>query len=310
MPLRATVAATVLVATALWSCAGPQDSLDLEAWEAWRAERLVELAAEDGWLTLIGLYWLREGEPARFGISAENEIALPERPALAGLPGTLGTLLWQGERVTLTEVRSAELIVEGIEPAETPPVVLRSAAEELEPRALRIGSVELTVIERAGEIGVRARDRASERRGLVDDIPTFPPSASYRLHARFEPAPAGSTLRIANVVGQTIDQDNPGTLVFELNGREHRLETLATDTEGRYFLLVGDETNGVETYGGGRYLYVERRADGDVELDLNRLYNPPCVFTEFATCPLPPRGNRLPIRIEAGEKMWEGDLEH
>ncbi|HVS65174.1 MAG TPA: DUF1684 domain-containing protein [Thermoanaerobaculia bacterium] len=280
--------------------------LDLEGWQTWREQRIESLAADDGWLTLIGLYWLSEGRPETFGTAPENDIVLPARPSLEGAPGTLGALLWDGERVTLEEAADSALEVDG-EPVGSAAIELRTDSAP-EPSELSIGTVTLALLDRAGELAVRAWDSASERRTLVDEIPVFEPSAESVLDARFEPAEPGSTIAIANVVGQVTDEANPGALVFELGGRELRLEALATATEGRYFLLVGDETNGVETYGGGRYLYVERRADGGIDLDLNRLYNPPCVFTEFATCPLPPRQNRLPLRIEAGEKLWEGDL--
>ena len=301
-----------LLALTAGGCRGPDAGasreLDLAAWQLWRQERIEELTAEDGWLALIGLYWLAEGQPARFGAAAENEIVLPPRPAFAGAPGTLGSLLWEGEDVTLTPAAAGVLEVDGV-PVGGEPLALRADTDE-EPSLLSIGTVELGIIGRAGEIGVRARDRASERRALLDEIPAFPPSARYLLDASFEPGEEGATLPIVNVLGQVTDEPNPGALVFELDGRELRLQALATAREGRYFLLVGDQTNGVETYGGGRYLYVERREDGGVDLDLNRLYNPPCVFTEFATCPLPPRENRLPVRVEAGEKLWEGDLAH
>jgi uncharacterized protein len=296
------------------ACAGPAEpGLDVGAWEAWRSQRVAELTAEDGWLALVGLYWLPRDRPVTFGASPGNDLVLPPRPSLDDRPGTLGTLTWVGgtDGGASVELRSAPgsgLKVDG-EPAGDQPMALRSDVAE-EPSRLTVGTLDLALIERAGEVALRAADRASERRALLDRIPVFPLSAEHVLDARLEPAEPGRTLRIVNVVGQIYDQASPGTVVFTLNGTEHRLEALAASREDRYFLIVGDATNGVETYGGGRYLYVDRRPDGGIDLDLNRLYNPPCVFTEFATCPLPPRANRLPVRIEAGEMTWHGDPQH
>ncbi|HVS15775.1 MAG TPA: DUF1684 domain-containing protein [Thermoanaerobaculia bacterium] len=307
-PSVAVLVAPALLATVL-SCADPAPlALDLDAWEEWRSSRIAELTAEDGWLALVGLYWLPRDREVTFGAAGENDLVLPPRPSLEGRPGTLGTLAWNGDAIELRAAPGSGLEVDG-SPAGDQPVPLRSDTAE-PPSRLTVGALDLGILERAGELALRVGDRNSERRALLDHVPTFPPSADYRLGARFEPATPGRTLRIANVVGQSYDQASPGSVVFSLAGVEHRLEALATSQEDRYFLLVGDATNGVETYGGGRYLYVERRPDGGIDLDLNRLYNPPCVFTEFATCPLPPRANRLPVRIEAGEKTWHGDLDH
>lgn len=308
---RHALTATLAVALSVAGCRPPERAaleLDLEAWQAWRSERIANLTAEDGWLSLIGLYWLARGQPSAFGTAPENAIVLPMLPALEGKPATLGTLLWDDDRITLMAALPGVLAVGGV-PVGTDPLELQPDTAS-EPSLLQVGTVELEILERAGELAVRARDRASERRSLLVEIPAFAPSSKYLLDARFVPSEEGATLKIANIVGQTYDEANPGSVVFELDGRELRLEALATATDGRYFLLVGDQTNGAETYGGGRYLYVERRADGGIDLDLNRLYNPPCVFTQFATCPLPPLANRLPVRVESGEKLWEGDLAH
>jgi len=110
-------------------------------------------------------------------------------------------------------------------------------------------------------------------------------------------------MQIMNVLGMASGETSPGAIVFTVDGQTYRLDALTEPDEPRYFMIIADKTNGKETYGAGRYLYVDPAdAGGHVVIDFNKAYSPPCAFTNFATCPLPPEQNRLPFAIEAGEK--------
>ncbi len=169
---------------------------------------------------------------------------------------------------------------------------------------LLIGARRLTVIRRGDRLGLRLRDPASPVRANLRDIPTYPPSAAWRLTACFEPGPPGRTLDIQNVLGQVQATPSPGTAVFEIAGQTYRLSPVMDDPEHLFFVF-GDLTNADSTYGAGRFLTTELPHDGRVTMDFNQATNPPCAFTAYATCPIPPKENRLPIRVEAGELRVE-----
>lgn len=261
---------------------------------AWHEARIKRLTAEDGWLTLVGLHWLKEGTN-RFGSASANEVVFP-----ATAPSLVGTFFRRGSAVSVT-----------IEPGQTLQMngkpfqggILRSDAEG-SPDVLELGRLHFYVIKRGDKIGIRVKDPQSEARRNFHGIETYPPSASWRLEARFEPAPAPRTLAIPNVLGAVEEMPSPGTAVFSWNGAEYRLDPVVEPGSDKLFFVFADATNRTETYGAGRFLYADMPRDGKVTLDFNRAYNPPCAFSAFATCPLPPRQNRLPVRVEAGEKRY------
>jgi hypothetical protein len=275
-----------------------------ESIETWRRERLDRLAAEDGWLALTGLYWLRPGIN-RFGAASDNELVFPEHEALAQRPGTLGELGWQENGAVVLETAPGSGITHAGKTVER--LILDNDSVG-DPTLLDLGPLQFHLIERGGDVGVRLRDRESPRRRALTELPSFPTNANLRLRGRFE-ASAGSAIELANVTGQVYDHPSPGRVVFDLNGQEWRLDAVGDGLEEPLFLIVGDRTNGLETYPGGRYLDADVHGEDGavwVDLDFNKLYNPPCVYSEFATCPLPPPQNRLALRIEAGE-LWSPD---
>ncbi|HYO72786.1 MAG TPA: DUF1684 domain-containing protein, partial [Archangium sp.] len=135
-------------------------------------------------------------------------------------------------------------------------------------------------------------------------IPTFPVSAAWRLEGRFEPATTPGKMSVPTVLGTVEEMSSPGTIVFTVNGQEYRLDPVREPGEDQLFIIFADPTNRAETYGAGRFLYEDLPRDGKVVLDFNRAYNPPCAFSPYATCPLPPPQNRLKLRVEAGEKRY------
>ncbi len=171
------------------------------------------------------------------------------------------------------------------------------------PDVLVLGPLSLQVIERGGRYGIRLKDNASARRREFAGLQWYPVSEAHRVVARFVPHATPKTIPIANVLGQEDQQPSPGYVVFTIGGQEVRLEPILEAPDAKeLFFIFKDPTAGRDTYPAGRYLYTDLPKDGAVTLDFNKAYSPPCAFTAYATCPLPPPQNRLPVRIEAGEK--------
>jgi hypothetical protein len=169
------------------------------------------------------------------------------------------------------------------------------------PDIVTLGSLTMFVIERGGRYGIRLKDRNSRFRKEFTGLDYFPLDESYRVQARFVPEPR--KIPVLNILGQTEEMPSPGHVEFELAGRTLRL-TPVQDSPDKLFFIFRDLTSGRETYGSGRFLYTNMPKAGRVELDFNKAYNPPCAFTPFATCPLPPKENRLPVRLAAGELRY------
>jgi uncharacterized protein (DUF1684 family) len=164
------------------------------------------------------------------------------------------------------------------------------------------GSLTWYLIHRGDKFGIRIKDSLSEQRLTLKSIPHYPINANWKIKAKFIPPYEGATIDIENILGQVSDDPLAGILEFNYQGKNHQISALDGGPEA-YFLIIADETTGKETYGGGRYLYVDRAdANGVTYIDFNKAYNPPCVFSEFATCPLPPEENYLPFAVTAGEK--------
>lgn len=182
------------------------------------------------------------------------------------------------------------------------PAPLVSDAEG-EPTRVRTGSVEFHVIARGGRLAVRVRDAERAERRRFGGIAAFPIDPAWRIEAWFEPYDPPRRRAVAGVQGTVEQELFPGAVVFEAAGGLHRLEAILERGQTEYWIVFGDGTNGRETYGAGRFVYVPAPAGGRTVVDFNKAYNPPCAFTPYSTCPLPPAGNRLTIRVEAGEKL-------
>jgi len=259
----------------------------------WHAKRIEELKGPSGWLNLAGLFWLNEGINT-VGASPTNSIVFPEGKA----PGQLGYFLLKDGKV-LFETGPGITVTANAKPVSR----LFAFQPDSVPPKLRLGSLEWFIIKRDTRYGIRLRDFESLALRDFTGIERYPIDVKVHLDATFEPA-VGRTIPITNVLGQTTDQPSPGTLIFELDGKEVRLDVIDEGGED-YFVIFGDATNAKETYGAGRYLYVNKPdADGHTIIDFNKAYNPPCAFTAFATCPLPPKQNILEFAIRAGEKNF------
>ena len=265
--------------------------------EAWRAKRLASLKREDGWLSLAGLFWLQEGENRLGSDPRSNRIVFPKDTT----PATMGSLDLSKGAVTLRAALDAGL-TSGGQPVTT--LTLTSDADG-SPTVVKQGRISFFVIKRGERLGVRVKDSGSPVLRGFHGIDSYPIERRWRFDARWDPYQPPKTIPIPNILG-TVDQDkSPGAVVFEVAGRACRLDAVQEAGSDELFLIFGDQTNGEETYGGGRFLYtLPPDKEGHVVVDFNKAYNPPCVFTPYATCPLPPTQNRLAIRVEAGEKKY------
>ena len=264
----------------------------------WREERVARLTAENGWLTLVGLFWLKPGENT-FGRNHRNAIVL-DHPQLAKRAGAF-TLI--GSEVRFEAATGADVTHDG-RPVES---IIMNPDTSDSPTVLASGTLRFYVIERVGQLGVRIRDIAHPLRAQFAGLDYFPVSDAWAVNARFHPYQPVKRVAIVNVLGMVEDMQSPGYLTFTAAGQEWRLDALLEE-EGAdsLFLMFADATSGRETYGAGRFMYVPLPVAGEVPLDFNLAYNPPCAFNEFATCPLPPRQNRLTLRIDAGERTYYG----
>jgi len=265
--------------------------------EAWRARRMAGLRREDGWLTLVGLFWLQEGEN-RFGSDPRsNRIVFPKDTT----PAAMGSLDLSKGVVTLRAAADAGLTSAG-QPVTT--LVLRSDADG-PATVVKHGRISFFLIKRGERLGIRVKDSANPVLLGFHGIDSYPIDGRWRFDARWEPYQPPKTVPVPNILGSVDQEKSPGAVVFDVGGRPYRLDAVQEAGSDDLFLIFGDETNGVETYGGGRFLYASPPdKDGRVVVDFNKAYNPPCVFTPYATCPLPPRQNRLALRVEAGEKKY------
>jgi uncharacterized protein len=271
--------------------------------EAWHADRVEALRSPTGWLSLIGLHPLEAGA-RRVGSGPRADIRLPD-PA----PAEVGMFTVGKDRIAFAAHPSARVVLyatddlgrEATLPTRGLPIVTDAGGD---PTVLGVGTLRFHVIERGRDRFVRVKDTASKRLEQFDGIERFPVDESWRIQARLVPAAGGQTVSITNSVGQIHESPTPGHLEFEAAGTACRLTPTGSPGEA-LFIAFGDASNGDETYGGGRFLSAAAPdSSGVVLLDFNRATNPPCVFTPFATCPLPPAENVLPIAVRAGEKTW------
>jgi uncharacterized protein (DUF1684 family) len=280
--------------------AGLQEKFDATAYrketEQWRAARVEEIAGEQGWMTLVGLFWLSAGEN-RFGSDPSNEIVLPRDRA----PRLAGSLRFDGDRIHLRAGLDASIVHEGM------PVSALELETDAEgrPTMFTLGTLNFFVIKRGERFALRVKDTKHPARSTFRGINYYPVDLKLRVEARFEAYNPPKTIPIANVLGMVDEMKSPGALVFEIEKKTYRLDALEMKGSDKLFIIFADRTSGRQTYGAGRYIYAARpAASGKVILDFNRAENPPCAFTSFATCPLPPRQNRLAVAIEAGEKKY------
>jgi uncharacterized protein (DUF1684 family) len=261
----------------------------------WKQKRINALKDANGWLNLTGLYWLKPGKN-NFGSDPSNELVY-QHPEM---PKTAGYFEWENHLVNWV---SAENVLIKIKDSLITSAVLYEEGKRGAP-LLSLGNLRWNIIQRDDKIGIRLRDLNSPIVQAFKGCERYKDDSTWRLTARFEKKPENKLL-ITNVLGQTNEQASPGKLIFRIAGKEYQLDTLEEGNE--LFILFGDATSGKGTYPAGRFLYADLPdANGNTIIDFNKAFNPPCAFTIYATCPLPPKQNILPIAITAGEKDHHG----
>jgi uncharacterized protein (DUF1684 family) len=264
----------------------------------WRAFRLTRVAGPDGWTTLVGLYWLKPGAN-RFGSAAGNELVLAD----GRTPPLAGSFEFDGKQVSFKAAPGAG-VMSGGKPVSSLKLITDAVGD---PTLLTLGTLNFYAIERSGgRFGVRVKDSAADARVHFPGLEYFTVDQKWRFQARFETYPPGRKVPIVDVFGVPEEMDSPGALIFTLDGKDYRLDTVLEPDETDYFVMFADKTSGKDTYGAGRFMYVKPPQDGVTVLDFNKSYNPPCVFSPYATCPLPPPENRLPFAVTAGELKFAG----
>ena len=262
----------------------------------WHSKRITRLKADDGWLNIAGRFWLRQGI-STFGSAKENDLVVES----ATFPKYAGTFLFVDSTVAFKAKDGVGVLLNGN------PVKEIKLIDDLKKNmtVLQIGSVKFNLIVRDTLYGIRFRDLNSEHVKNFKGIERFPIDEDWKLNATFEHYNPAKEIEVPNVLGQISKEKSPGAVIFDRDGKTHRIDAV-DGGEDKLFLIIADKTTGDETYGGGRFLYVNKPdSDGKILLDFNKAYNPPCVFTKYATCPLPPLQNYLKLRIEAGEKRYD-----
>lgn len=281
---------SVFAAAMMYTTASPFDADTAK----WRAEREARLKAPDGWLSVAGLFWLTQGRNEA-GSGTANTVKLPARA-----PAHIGTFTLKGETVRFEPKPGVPTSIDGKPAGST---ILKSDNNG-EGDTVEVSGLKLMLIYRGERFGIRLKDNESEYRKNFQGLSWFPPKPGWVVNGRFVTYPKERTMLFDLQTGDKEAMISPGYVEFERGGRKYRLTPVQEGKE--LFFIFRDKTAGKTTYPAARFLYTELPENGRVTLDFNRAYNPPCVFTPYATCPLPPPENRLQISVDAGEMMYKG----
>lgn len=263
---------------------------------AWQETRLTNLRKPDGWLSLIGLVWLEPGQHS-VGAGADAHYRLEAGPDRLGTLELIDSQVWFAPQDGVTATLDGTPVQERVQ--------LVSDADG-PPSRLAFGSAHFTLIDRGGRLGLRVKSSEAPVLTGFRGLTSYAYDPDWVVTARWQPFAEPRTLEIASIIGTVDTLPTPGVAVFERDGRTYTLQPTAEGDQ--LFFVFGDRTNGRETYGMARFLYAKASTDGQtVVLDFNRAYNPPCAFTPYATCPMPPEGNRLDLAVRAGEQKYDAD---
>lgn len=265
---------------------------------AWRTNRDSQMRAPTSWLTIAGLFWLDEGDNS-FGTAAENKIKLPSGSAAA----YAGKFNLNKGKITVVANKDTELKNGGKVIKEMP----LKGDDSGRPDIVELNVLRMWVIKRGDRYAIRLRDLNNPAFKNYKGLDFFAPSKEFKIEAGFFPYKSAKKVSVSTIIGTQTEMSSPGYVKFKLGGRQHSLEAFRGSAENtKLFFVFKDETNGKETYEASRFMVADILENGKVDLNFNRAYNPPCAYTPFATCPLPPPQNYLKVRIEAGEKKYPG----
>lgn len=288
-----------LSAVTLASCA-PDAAISPEAHaleiDTWRTTRLQELTATDSWLTLVAYHALPSGS-TRIGSQASNDLVTPRGPA------DIGTVHRDTEGYRFIPAPGAQVLADSV--VVPPEGIAIQSDRDGPPTVMRIDSLTWYVRTFQDRPALRMRDNLNPLRVDFPGLEFYPIDVKWRLHARFSRHDPPKALPVAIFTGGEHTETSPGAVSFEVDGKAYTLD-ITDESDTGYFVIFSDQTNGKGSYPAGRYVWFDKPAEGSdrVTLDLNRAYNPPCAFTDFATCPLPPRSHRLDAPVEAGERTF------
>lgn len=265
----------------------------------WREERDKSMRSPTSWLTIAGLFWLDEGDNT-FGTDKTNKLVLPSSsaPSFCGKfilgEGTVKVIAAKGAGIKIKEEEIDEKIL--------------TSDNQGNPDVLELNDLRMWVIKRGERYGIRMRDFNAQAYKEYKGLKFFPPSEKFQIKGNFIPYDKEKTIEITTVAGTKAEMISPGSVLFALDGKEYRLEAFKADEKNtKLFIVFKDLTNGEKTFAKGRFLTVDVLDNGKVDLNFNRAVNPPCNYTPFATCPVPPhKENWLKVLIEAGEKTYPG----
>ncbi len=294
------VIATVASLALLSACHTQATSAEPADYDAtikkFQQEREASLKSDTGWLTIAGLFFFSK-PTATFGSAPSNDFILP-----AAAPKQAGTFELREGKV---RVKAAPGITFQLGDKPVTSAELRSDAEG-QPDRLGLGNFQLWVHMSGSRPSIRLRDPNSRLLKEFTGTRWFPINPAYRVEARYTPYDKPKTIQIPNILGDIDDMPAPGTVTFTLNGQTLTMQAVADPGDKEFWFIFRDQTSGKETYGAARFLYMPAPVNGKMIVDFNMAQNPPCAYNPFTTCPLPPPQNRLPIRIEAGEKAYAG----
>ncbi|HEY2396759.1 MAG TPA: DUF1684 domain-containing protein [Rudaea sp.] len=299
--LHTAVALAALLLVADVSTPPPADAASAyrQQIESWRQHRVERLTAPTGWLSLVGLDWLKDGRNT-LGSAADNSIVLARWPA------HLGTITLDHGDASIVLAPNNGATIDGQKKSEA------RLLDDTNPKATVVaaGTVMFYVVKRGDRLALRIKDSESPTRKQFVGIDYFDIDPGWRVEAKWEAYDPPHEVEEPNILGEIDKVIVPGAAVFEHGGKTYRVEpVIETPGDTELFLVYADRTSGKETYGAARFVYTQPPKDGKVILDFNKAYNPPCAFTPYATCPLPTPQNRLDTRVTAGEKKYRGSYE-
>ena len=260
----------------------------------WKAKRYEYLRKEFGYLSITGLYWLKEGANS-FGSDSSNDIIFPPQ-----FVGHVGIFFVTGQNVTL--VHTKDIVIEDKNKQPLPEVCDVFLDTEDSSTLMRQENIYWKVIARGGKLAIRLWDMKNPLIDSLKSFPAFPIDMHWKIKAKLQKNNYHQKINIQTVFGYSDVHNCPGIFIFEKDGKNYHLTPYMD--EDIFFIVFADSTSGVSTYGGGRFLHAEKIKDDEFWLDFNKAYNPPCSFSPYTTCPVPPKENILPLKVEAGEQYF------
>jgi uncharacterized protein (DUF1684 family) len=293
------IAAVLAAGVGLSQAGASGDPAYTQEIQKWREGRVERLTKPSGWLSLVGLDWLKDGRNT-LGSAKDNDIIIPTAPA------HLGTIMLSGGKASIALDAKSGATIDGAPRFEGE--LVDDSHEK--PTTVAFGTTSLYLIQREDKFALRIKDSEAPTRKHFVGIDYFDIDPSWRIEAKWEAYNPPHEVEEPNVIGQVDKVVVPGAAVFERDGQKIRLEpVIETPGDTELFLVFADKTSGKESYGAARFVYTEPPKDGKVIIDFNKAYNPPCAFTPYATCPLPTAQNRMKVRVTAGEKKYRGGHE-